>query len=115
MNDDITILENGILLRFFRKLNNTTINEITDILEYYFLKMKVHGLPLSLILIAFHNIRSLNTKGHIWSEKTHSNYLGYMIRKTYFTQVYYVPNAQFWIKMFCNDSSMPVKQTLSTP
>ena len=34
---DITILENETLLRYFRKFNNTSINENTNILEYQIL------------------------------------------------------------------------------
>ena len=50
---DTTILGNKTLLRYFRKYNNTTINEITDLLEYQTPDSKVSCLPLSMMLIAF--------------------------------------------------------------
>ena len=48
---DTTILENKTLLRYFRKLNNTTIKENTDICEYQTPDFKVPCLPLSMMLI----------------------------------------------------------------
>ena len=50
---DTTILGNKTLLRYFRKFNNTTINENTDLLEYKLNESKVPCIPLSMILIAF--------------------------------------------------------------
>ena len=90
---DTTILGNKTLLRYFRKFNNTTINENTDLLEYQLIDSKVPCLPLSMILIAFNTSHTQNTKGHSGSEKTYSN----------FTQNFYFPNAPIWIKVLCND------------
>ena len=59
---DTTILGNKTLLRYFRKLKNTTLNENTDILEYETLDFKVPCLPLSMMLIAFHTSHTLNSK-----------------------------------------------------
>ena len=50
---DVTILGNKTLLRYFRKYNNTTVNEITDLLQYQTPDFKVPCLPLSIMLIAF--------------------------------------------------------------
>ena len=72
---NITILGKETLLRYFRKLNNTCINEITEILEYQTPDLKVPCLPLSMMLIAFHTFHSLHTKGHSGSEKTYSNFI----------------------------------------
>ena len=66
---DTTILGNKTLLRYFRKLNSTTINENTDILEYQTPDFKVPYLPLSMMLIAFNTSHTLHTKGHSGSEK----------------------------------------------
>ena len=88
-----TILGNKTLLRYFRKFNNTTINENTDLLEYQLNVSTVPCLPLSMILIAFNISHTQNTKGHSGSEKTYSN----------FTQNFYFPNAPIWIKVLCND------------
>ena len=66
---DTTILGNKTLLRFFRKFNNTTNNENTDLLEYQLNDSKVLCLPLSMILIAFNTSHTQNTKGHSGSEK----------------------------------------------
>ena len=93
MKADITILGNKTLLRYFRKLNNKTINENTDLLEYKLNDSKVPFLPLSMILIAFNISITQNTKGHSGSEKTYSN----------FTQNFYFPNAPIWIKVLCYD------------
>ena len=90
---DTTILGNKTLLRCFRKFNNTTINENTDLLEYQLDDSKVPCLPLSMILIAFNISHTTNTIGHSGSEKTYSN----------FTQNFYFPNAQILIKVLCND------------
>ena len=90
---DTTILGNKTPLQYFRKFNNTTINENTDLLEYQFNDSKVPSLPLSMILIAFNISHTQNTKGHSGSEKTYSN----------FTQNFYFPNAPIWIKVLCND------------
>ena len=90
---DTTILGNKTLLRYLRKFNNTTINEITDLLEYNTSDSKVPCLPLSMMLIAFNISHTQNTKGHSGSEKTYSN----------FTQHFYFPKAPFWIKLLCND------------
>ena len=90
---DTTILGNKTLLRFYRKSNNTTINENTDLLEYQLVDSKVPCLPLSMILTAFIISHTQNTKGHSGSEKTYSN----------FTQNFYFPNAPIWIKALCND------------
>ena len=84
---DATILRSKTLLRYFRKNNNTTINEITDLLEYQTPDFKVHCLPLSLMLIAFIISHTQHTKGHSGSEKTYSN----------FSQKFYFPNAPIWI------------------
>ena len=66
---DTTILGNKTLLRYFRKFNNTTINENTDLLEYQLNDSKVPRLPLSMILIAFSISHTQNTKRHSGSEK----------------------------------------------
>ena len=67
---DTTILGNKTLLRYFRKFNNTTINEDTDLLEYQSDDCKVPCLPLSMILVAFNISHTQNTKGLSGSEKT---------------------------------------------
>ena len=90
---DTTILGNKTLLRYFRKFNNTTNNENTDLLEYQLNDSTVPCLSVSMILIAFNISHTQNTKGHSGSEKTYSN----------FTQNFYFPNAPFWIKVLCND------------
>ena len=90
---DTTILGNKTLLRYFRKFNNTTINENTDLLEYQLDDSKVPCLLSSMILIAFNISHTKNTKGHSGSEKTYSN----------FTQNFCFPNASIWIKVLCND------------
>ena len=59
---DTTILGNKTLLRYFRKLNNTTINENTDLLEYQTPELKVPWLPLGMMLIAFKTSLTLHTK-----------------------------------------------------
>ena len=87
---DTTILGNKTLLRYFRKFNNTTINENT---EYQTPDFKVPCLPLSRMLIAFNTSHTLHTKGHSGSEKTYSNFI----------QSFYFPNAPLWIKVLCND------------
>ena len=61
-------------LRYFRKFNNTTINENTDLLEYQLNDSTVPCLPLSMILIAFNISHTQNTKRHSGSEKTYSNF-----------------------------------------
>ena len=66
---DATILENKTLLRYFRKLNNTTINENTDILEYQKPDFQILCLPLSKKLIAFKISHTQHTKRHSGSEK----------------------------------------------
>ena len=71
---DTTILGNKTLLRYFRKFNNTTINENTDLLEYKLNESTVPCLPLSMILIAFNISHTQNIKGHSGSEKTYSNF-----------------------------------------
>ena len=50
---DTTIPGKKTLLRYFRKYNNTTINETTDLLEYQTPHFRVPCLPLSMMLIAF--------------------------------------------------------------
>ena len=90
---DSTILGNKTLLRYFRKFNNTTINETTDLLEYNLNESTVPCLPLSMILIAFNISHTQNIKGHSGSEKTYSNFI----------QNFYFPNAPIWIKVLCND------------
>ena len=90
---DTTILGNKTLLRYFRKFNNTTINENTDLLEYQLNESTVPCLPLSMILIAFNISHTQNIKGHSGSEKTYSNFI----------QNFYFPNARIWIKVLCND------------
>ena len=90
---DITFVGNKTLLRYFRKFNNTSINENRDILENQASDLKTPCLPLSMMLIAFHTSHSLHTKGHSGSEKTSSN----------FTQNFYILNAPIWIKLLCND------------
>ena len=81
---------NKKLLRFFRKFNNTTIIENTDVLKYHLNDSKVPCLPLSMISIALNISHTQNTKG---SEKTYSN----------FTQNFHFPNAPIWIEVLCND------------
>ena len=66
---DTTILGNKTLLRYFRKINNTNINENTDIQEYQTNDIKVTCLPLSMMLLVFHTSHYLNTKGHSGAEK----------------------------------------------
>ena len=61
---DNTILGNKTFLSYFRKFNYTSINEITNFLEYHTLEIKVPCLPLSSILLAFHISHFLKTKGH---------------------------------------------------
>ena len=61
---DTRILGKKTLLRYFRKHNNTTINEITDLLEYQTPHFKVPCLPLSMMLIAFNISHTQHTKGH---------------------------------------------------
>ena len=90
---DATILGNKTLIRYFRKIKNTTINESTDVLEYQTPDFKVPCLPLSKMLIAFNISHTQKTKGHSGSEKTFSN----------FTQNFYIPNAPIWIKVSCNN------------
>ena len=90
---DTTILGNKTLLRYFRKFNNTSINETTDILECQTSDIKVPCLPLSLMLIAFHTSHSLHTKKHSRAEKTYSNFI----------QNFYFPDAPIWIKVLCID------------
>ena len=90
---DITILRNKTFLRYLRKINNTSINENTDILEYQTTDLKVPCLSLSMMLIAFHTFHSLHTKGHSESETTYSNFI----------KNFYFPNAPIWIKVLCND------------
>ena len=90
---DTTILGNKTLLRFFRKLNKTTTNENTDILEYQTLEFNVPCLPLSMMLIAFITSHTLHTTGHSGSEKIYSNFI----------QNFYYPNAPIWIKILCNN------------
>ena len=63
------MLGNKTLLRYFRKINNTTINENTNLLEYQLNDFKVPCLPLSTILIAFNISHTQNTKGNSGSEK----------------------------------------------
>ena len=70
---DTTILGNKTLLRYFRKFNNTTINDNTDIVEYQTPDFKVPCLPLTMIIIAFNTSHTLHTKGHSGAEKTYSN------------------------------------------
>ena len=70
LKSDTTFLGNKTLLRYFRKFNNTTINENTDLLEYQLNDSTVPCLPLSMILIAFNISHTQNTKGHSGSEKT---------------------------------------------
>ena len=60
---DTTILGNKTLLRYFRKFNNTAVNENTDLLLYQLNDYKVPCLPLSMILIAFNISHTQNTKG----------------------------------------------------
>ena len=93
MKADTIILGNKTLFRHFRKFNDTSIYENTDILEYQTHDIKVPCLPLSMMLAAFHTSYSLHTKGHSGAEKKHSN----------FTQTFYFPNAPIWIKVLVND------------
>ena len=72
---DTTILGNKTLLRYFRKFNNNTINENTDVLEYQKPNLKKPCLPLSMMLIAFNTSHTLHTKGHSGSEKIYSNFI----------------------------------------
>ena len=90
---DRTILGIKTLLRYFRKYNNTTINEIIDLLKYQTPDYKVPCLPLSMMLIAFNISHTQHTRGHSGSKKTYSN----------FTQNFYFLNAPIWIKVCCND------------
>ena len=90
---DTTILGNKTLLRYFRKVKSTTINENTDFLEYQTPDFEVPCLPSSMMLIAFNTSHTLHTKGHSGSEKTYSNFI----------QNFYFPNAPIWLKVLCND------------
>ena len=72
---DTTILGNKTLLPYFRKFNNTTLNENRDLLEYQTPDFKVPCLPLNKNLIAFNTSHTLNTRGHSGSEKTYSNFI----------------------------------------
>ena len=91
---DITVLGINTPLRYFKKLNNTTKNEINNLLEYQTPKTKIRCLLLCIILLAFHFSRSLNTKRHAGLEKkTFSNF----IQNSYF------PNVPSWMKVFCYD------------
>ena len=82
---DTTILRNKTLLRYFRKFNNTSINENTDILNYQTSDIKVSCLPLSMMLIAFHTsqITQLGTK-----QITISTRLPQKYSRTYYTNTY---------------------------
>ena len=66
-----TILGNMTQLRYFRKFNNTTINENTDILEYQTTDIKEHCLPLGMMLTAFHTY----TLKDIQEQKKHTQTL----------------------------------------
>ena len=90
---DTTILGKKTLLRYFRKYNNTTINEITDLLEYQTTDFKVPCLPLSMMLIAFDISHTQHTKRHSATEKTYS----------IFTKTFYFSNAPICIRVLCND------------
>ena len=90
---DTTIFGNKTLLRYFRKLNDTTINENTDFSEYQTPDSKFPCLPLSMMLIAFIISHTQKTKRRSGSEKTYSN----------FTQNFYFPNAPIWVKVLCNN------------
>ena len=59
---DTTILGNKTQLRYFRKFNNTTINENTDILEYQTTDIKEPCLPLGMMLTAFHTYTLKDTQ-----------------------------------------------------
>ena len=59
---DTTIIGNKTLFRYFKKFNDTSINEISDILKYQTTDIKVPCLPLSMMLTAFHSSHSLHTK-----------------------------------------------------
>ena len=89
IKSNITILGNKTLLRYFRKFNNTSINENTNTLEYQTPELRVPWLPLCMILLAFHISQYLNTKELAGSEKTYSSF--------------YFPNVPIWIKVLCND------------
>ena len=52
-------------------------------------------LALTMILLAFHNSRSLKTQGHAESEKICS--------KVIQMHRFKFPNAPFWLKVLCND------------
>ena len=86
---NITILGNRTLLRYFRKINNTSINENTDFSEYQTPDLKVLCLLLSMILLAFHTSHPLHTKSHSGSERTYSN----------LNQNFYFPKASIWFKV----------------
>ena len=90
MKADIPILGNKTLLRYFKKFNNTSINENTKLLKYQTSDSNVFCLPLSMILIAFHISHFLNTKGHAGSEKTSSNFI----------LTFYFPNAPVWSQYY---------------
>ena len=90
---DITILGNKTLLRYFRKVNKTSINENTNILEYQISELKVLCLPLSKILLAFHISNSL-TITDMQDQKAHTQ-ISY--------KNFYFPNAPIWIKVLCSD------------
>ena len=66
---DTTILGNKTLFRYFRKFNNTTNNENTDLLEYQLNDSTVPCLPLSMILIAFNISHTQNIKNTLDQRK----------------------------------------------
>ena len=66
---DIILLGNKTLLRYFRKFNNTTINENTDHLEDQIPETKLPCLPLSMILIAFHISHSMQKNMQVHKKK----------------------------------------------
>ena len=75
---DTTILGNKTHLRYFRKFNNTTINENTDLLEYQLNDSTVPCLPSSMILIAF-NIS--HTQNSVFRENIFKFYTKFLFPK----------------------------------
>ena len=86
MKAEITILGNKTLLRRFRKFNNTSINQKTNISEYQTSELKVPCLPLSMILLAFHISHSLNAKNKLQKNKISKDKIYISIIESHLTQ-----------------------------
>ena len=88
----------------FRNFFITTKNKNSDLLEHHHQDTKVHCLPLSLIIVAFH-IHFLSIQKDMQHQKNSK-----------FIQPFYFPNAPIWIKELCNDCiKFKKKQTFPIP